>query len=457
MAVQQQKILIIDDDRAVCASISLLLKKRGFHPEVIYTPQVALDTVGRFRPDLVLLDMNFSIDTSGKQGIRILELLMDGHPDLPVILMTGWATVQLAVRGMKLGAKDFLAKPWDNDHLISSIKTVLSLYGSQKSPVTAEENTSNEIIGKSDSLVEVLDMVQRVAPTHASVLITGESGTGKELVAEAIHQLSHRKDQEFVKVNLGGISTSLFESEMFGHKKGAFTDAIADRQGRFAKAHKGTIFLDEIGELPPSNQVKLLRVLQEHTFEVLGSSERQKTDVRVISATNKSLEDMVRSGLFREDLYYRINLLTIHLPALRERREDIPLLAQHFISKICMLYEIELPRLTDETIEYLSNQSYPGNIRQLKNIVDRTILLNLKKKELTWKDFMTASPVASDKKLNLPQVGDMTLEQLEIEMIKKALSFHNHSISQSAQSLGITRSSLYRRLEKYNIPYESKI
>lgn len=453
--MKKKEILIIDDDRAVCVSIGLLLKKRGFTAQAIHSPVVAIEKISSSCPDLILLDMNFTIDTSGKQGLRLLEKIAEKFPAIPVVLMTGWATVQLAVEGMKLGAKDFLAKPWDNHHLINSIKDVLAL--NEKGPANIPHSDAVEIIGSSPELLGVLDMARRVAPTHASVLITGESGTGKELVAETIHQLSKRAERQFVKVNLGGISTSLFESEMFGHKKGAFTDATSDRVGRFELAHEGTIFLDEIGELPLENQVKLLRVLQERTYEVLGSSQKQTADVRVISATNKDLEALVRSDLFREDLFYRINLLTIELPPLRERREDIPLLVRHFLSKVCTLYNVDIPFVNDSTMNRLSEQDYPGNIRQLKNIVDRTILMNLAKDELTWEDFQTKSQFIKGKSHALPAVGEFTLEQVEIEMIKRALSFHDHSISQAARSLGITRSSLYRRIEKYHIPYEPKI
>lgn len=453
--MNKKEILIIDDDRAVCVSIALLLKKRGYGAQAIHSPVVALEKIASYEPDLILLDMNFTIDTSGKQGLRLLEKITNQFPHIPVVLMTGWATVQLAVEGMKLGARDFLAKPWDNQHLINSIKDVLALYGN-KQAVLAEADTV-EIIGSSPELIQVLDMARRVAPTHASVLITGESGTGKELVAETIHQLSKRAEQDFVKVNLGGISTSLFESEMFGHKKGAFTDASSDRVGRFELAHEGTIFLDEIGELPLENQVKLLRVLQERTYEVLGSSQKRTTDVRVISATNKDLESLMRAGLFREDLFYRINLLTIELPPLRQRKEDIPLLVRHFLDKVCSLYQVEVPGVSESTMKVLAEQDYPGNIRQLKNIVDRTMLMNLTKDELTWDDFKSKSQATKSKGHPLPAVGDYTLEQVEIEMIKRALSFHDHSISQAARSLGITRSSLYRRLEKYQIPHEPKI
>ena len=290
------------------------------------------------------------------------------------------------------------------------------------------------------------------------MLITGESGTGKEVIAEAIHSLSKRNGNEFVKVNLGGISSSLFESEMFGHKKGAFTDAHLDRIGRFAKAHKGTIFLDEIGDLPVSNQVKLLRVLQERTYEVLGSSETKRTDVRIISATNKNLEKMVYDGTFREDLFYRINLISIHMPSLNERSEDIPLLTDHFIKQVCEIYEVTIPLITTETYDWLQKQPFPGNIRQLKNMVERTLLININKKELNFKDFQQTSSQnqKSTPQFTLPEVGMVSLDDLEKQMIHKALDFHNHSISKTARSLSLTRSALYRRLTKHHIPYEPK-
>lgn len=453
------KILIIDDDPAVCSSLKILLKKRGFEAISVGIPTVAIDTVQAHDPDLILLDMNFTIDTSGRQGLALLRQIKEQDKNRLVILMTGWATVQLAVEGMKLGAKDFLAKPWDNDHLIRSINTVLQL--EDRNTSSADELPTNEegfLIGQSSVFLEVLDMAKRVANTEASVLITGESGTGKELIAEAIHRWSKRSDEEFVKVNLGGISSSLFESEMFGHKKGAFTDAHSDRVGRFEKANGGTIFLDEIGELPLANQVKLLRVLQERTYEVLGSSVTRKTDVRIISATNKFLPGLVDAAEFREDLFYRINLITLILPPLRDRPEDIKLLTKYFIKNVSAIYDVDPPRIDEESFSWLSRQPYPGNIRQLKNIVDRTLLLNLGKKRLSWKDFRTnMSGQVKTEKVQLPGVGTMSLEEMERQMIKKALSFHHHSISATAQSLGITRSSLYRRLEKYGIPHEPKI
>ena len=446
-------ILIIDDDEAVCASLRVVLRRAGFRSESVQLPAIALDRVAELQPDLVLLDMNFTVDTSGRQGLKMLEKLLALNAKLPVILMTGWATVQLAVEGMKLGAKDFLAKPWENRQLLQSIKTILSLQGGirQKERALGFEH----IVGEDASLLQVLDMARQVSPTNASVLITGESGTGKELIAEAIHAESQRADAAFVKVNLGGIPESLFESELFGHVKGAFTDARTDRQGRFSLADGGTIFLDEIGDLPMANQVKLLRVLQEQTFEVLGSSQQQKVDVRVLSATNKSLEQMVQEGAFREDLLYRINLITLHLPPLRERPGDIPLLVEHFLSRLEQTYGRNKLELTADAREWLKRQPFPGNIRQLKNVVERTVLLS-QAPELSAQDFARHLRSASGAQTaSWSPSDDLTLEEMEVRAIKRALRLHEHNITAAAKALGITRSALYRRLEKFGIEHAS--
>lgn len=457
------KILIIDDDQAVCSSLKLLLKKKGYEAFSVNHPSVVMETIAEFDPQLILLDMNFTINTTGKQGLVMLSRIVEDHSSISVILMTGWATVQLAVEGMKLGAKDFLAKPWDNNHLVKSIEDILALSSTQDFSKLNflkynSDDNFNHIIGESTSFKDVMDMAKRVSKTDASILITGESGTGKEVISEAIHEMSDRSRNNFIKVNLGGLSTTLFESEMFGHKKGAFTGAISDREGRFEKANKGSIFLDEIGELPIENQVKLLRVLQEKTYEPIGSSQTKRSDVRVISATNKDLQAMVLQGTFREDLFYRINLITIHLPALRERKDDIPLLVKHFLSSTCKSYDIDYPLIDDEAMHWIINQQYPGNIRQLKNMVERTILLNMNAKILKMKDFQQYTKInPASTHVSLPDVGKITLQDMEINMIKKALAYHNHSISKTAASLGLTRSSLYRRLEKYNIPHEPQI
>ena len=317
-----------------------------------------------------------------------------------------------------------------------------------------------QIVGESPQLVQILQTIGRIAHTDASVLILGESGTGKELVAEAIHQNSQRAKRPFVKVNLGGVSTSLFESEMFGHVRGAFTDARFDRTGRFEMANRGTIFLDEIGELDASSQVKLLRVLQDRTYEVLGSSKTKSVDVRVICATNRNLEEMVVKSTFREDLLYRINLIIIHLPALRERPNDIPLLVEFFVDNLRQIYQRPHLQVTREALQWLKNLNLPGNIRQLKNLVERTVLIS-HRDVLTIEDFQqnyqgSKNSTLSAPSSTLPDVGSMTLEEMEIQMIRRAMEFHRGKVARVAKSLGITRSALYRRLEKFNIPFDEE-
>jgi DNA-binding NtrC family response regulator len=446
-------ILIIDDDEAVCAALRVVMRRAGFRAESVQLFRTAPQRVNELQPDVVLLDMNFTVDTSGRQGLSLLKELLAANPRLPVILLTGWATVQLAVEGMKLGAHDFMAKPWDNKDLIRSIRGILAQAGSRTGADKLLD--FDHIIGKDPALLEVLDTARQIAPTNASVLITGESGTGKELIAEAIHAGSKRADEAFVKVNLGGIPASLFESEMFGHVKGAFTDARTDREGRFAFANGGTIFLDEIGDLPAANQVKLLRVLQEQTFEVLGSNQQQRVDVRVISATNKQLENLVRQGSFREDLLYRINLITLHLPPLRQRPGDIPLLVEHFFQRLEQTYERSGLELDSSAREWLKRQAFPGNIRQLKNVVERTVLLS-KTNLLTAEDFARHLSSNSETSGEISFLsGDISLEEMELTAIKRALSIHENNITAAAKSLGITRSALYRRLQKFGIDHAS--
>ncbi|MBA4851393.1 sigma-54 dependent transcriptional regulator [Emticicia sp. BO119] len=452
-------LLIIDDDIAVRTSLSLLMKKEGFDFVAVGSQQEALAFLQLEVPDLVILDMNFSNDTSGDDGLNLLEKIKKVNNSIPVILITGWATIDLAVKGMKLGASDFINKPWQNAHLMQSIRTILDL--SEKKTLTltrkrldAQYNFS-QLIGEDAEFLRILETIGRVASTDASVLIMGESGTGKELIAEAIHQNSQRNRKPFVKVNLGGISTSLFESEMFGHVRGAFTDARYDRVGRFEMANKGTIFLDEIGDLDLSSQVKLLRVLQDRTYEVLGSSRTKTLDVRVVCATNKNLEESVQKNAFREDLLYRINLITINLPPLRKRPNDIPLLVNFFVQNLREIYSRPNLRVTQEAMKWLKQLPLPGNIRQLKNLVERTILVS-SHDTLEVADFQAQwQPTArKPSSVALPEVGSMTLEEMEVQMIKRALEFHKGKVMTVAKALGLTRSALYRRLEKYNIPHD---
>lgn len=451
-------ILIVDDDVTVRSSLIFLLKRAGYEAEAIATPAEAIGWVRQTAPALILMDMNYSLTTTGEEGIQLLRQVKIFRPEVPVILMTAWGSIQLAVQGMRAGAFDFVTKPWNNQLLLQTVRTALALTEQRKEqarPISRNEADQkfhfDRIIGQSPRLMELLGTVSRIAPTNASVLITGESGTGKELIAEAIHANSARAGGPFVKVNLGGLSQSLFESEMFGHKKGAFTDAYIDRTGRFAMADKGTIFLDEIGELDLSCQVKLLRVLQDQTFEVLGDSRPVKVDIRVVSATNANLPEMVRQRLFREDLFFRINLITVHLPALRERREDIPLLVRHFAERQTSQNGLPTVELASEALAFLQRLPYPGNIRELKNLVERTILVSGKKR-LEVSDFETQSKdsVPFTDTTN-PSLEGMTLEELEKQSILHAMEKYAGNLSQVAAALGISRAALYRRLEKYHL------
>jgi len=452
-------ILVIDDDIAVRTSLALLLQAEGFEVGEAATAEDALNRAGKSSVNLIIMDLNFSADTSGREGMELLLQIRRMNSSVPVILITGWATISLAVEGMKLGASDFINKPWNNVQLLQSVNTLLDL-SSRKVPLINRKQLDKRyhfenIIGEDAALLQLLDTVGHVAPTDASVLIMGESGTGKELIAEAVHQNSRRSSKPFVKVNLGGISSSLFESEMFGHVRGAYTDARADRTGRFEMANKGTIFLDEIGDLDPGSQVKLLRVLQDRTYEILGSSRTKTTDVRVICATNRNLDEMVSKGLFREDLLYRINLITLKLPSLRERPKDIPLLVNSFVQNLKQIYNKPELSVSAEALNWLQNMSLPGNIRQLRNLVERTVLVS-KREQLQAADFQSQYDSSVQKKgtVQLPEVGAVTLEELGVMMIKRAMAYYKNRISKAASSLGITRNALYRRLEKYNIPYD---
>ena len=445
-------LLIIDDDSGVRSSLSFMLKRAGYQVIAVTGPREAMEVVRSEAPSLILMDMNFTLSTSGEEGLTLLKQVKVFRSDVPVILMTAWGSIQLAVQGMQAGAFDFITKPWNNAALLQRIETALELTATPKDTPQEQSGTLNRshIIGKSRGLMEVLNTVARIAPTNAPVLITGESGTGKELIAEAIHINSQRVRQPFVKVNLGGISQSLFESEMFGHKKGAFTDATADRMGRFEMANKGTIFLDELGDLDPSCQVKLLRVLQDQTFEVLGDSRPRKTDIRVVSATNADLSKMVSEHTFREDLFYRINLITVKLPALRERREDIPLLARHFADRQAEINNLPRTEFSSDALNFLSRLPFPGNIRELKNLVERTILVS-GKEVLDAIDFENQYQRHDESVATSSSFAGMTLDEIEKQTILQALERYKGNLSQVATALGISRAALYRRLEKYDI------
>ncbi len=451
-------ILIVDDDPSITASLALLLKQHGYRSIAAHSPEEALAQFLRERPSLVIQDMNFSRQTTGEEGLDLVAKLrlLDEH--VPVILMTAWGSISLAVEGMKRGAADFITKPWSNAHVIQSIETALGLVGARKEPASMPDRALlderfdfSNIIGSDPKLLQVLDLIGRVAATDASVLITGESGTGKELIAEAIHRNSRRRDRGFVKVNLGGISSTLFESEMFGHVRGAFTDARQDRKGRFEVADGGSIFLDEIGELDSGSQVKLLRVLQDRTYEVLGSSRTRNVDVRVISATNRPLHELTARGEFREDLLYRLNLITILLPPLRDRRSDVARLATHFLLRAAQQYGAEVDGITTRAIEWLKAEPWPGNIRQLKQTIERAVLIRASR-QLDVDDFVAVRDVAPQPRdTALPEAGTMTLDEIEEEMIVKCMRHYDGNVSRVAEALGLSRAALYRRLDKYGI------
>ena len=447
-------VLVVDDDKSIRLSLKLILERNEFEVVLAEEPHAAIQVI-RDNPavELVLMDMNYNTyrtsSNDGEEGLTLLKQIKVFRPDMPCILMTAWGTIDLAVRGMRAGAFDFITKPWDNGVLLERIQTARTLKGRVSSSDDKKEDGSGTIIGS--SLTGILSTISRVAPTNAPVLVTGESGTGKELIAEAIHRQSKRANGPFVKVNLGGISSSLFESEMFGHKKGSFTDATADRIGRFELAKGGTIFLDEIGELSLASQVKLLRVLQDQTYEVLGDSHTRRTDVRVVCATNADLRAMVEEKTFREDLFYRINLINLHLPPLRKRREDIPLLVEHFLREACRANNIPVVTASHEAIAYLQTLPFPGNIRELKNLVERALLMHDPKgDQLTAADFaphLTPAAVPSAS----PEGSPATLDDLERNAIAASIQKHGGNLSLVAKELGISRGALYRKIEKHGL------
>ena len=449
-----QRILIFDDDAAVQVSLALLLKQSGFETACCDDPRQGLEALARARFDLVVQDMNFSQQTSGEEGVALLAQIKERHPALPVLLMTAWGSITLAVRGVKAGAADFFTKPWNNAQLVELIKSTLEL-SAGLSPQRLNRKALDKqfdfsaIVGEHPKLLRVLGTIGQVARTKAPVLILGESGTGKELIADAIHRNSPRAGKSAVKINMGAITPSLFESEMFGHVRGAFTDAKADRKGHVACAHESTLFLDEIGELNRGDQVKLLRVLQDQSYQPVGASRPEQADIRVVSATNQELAELVASGDFREDLFYRLNLITIRLPALRDRRSDIPLLAEHIITAVSHQYGLEPVTITPQALEWLSAQPWPGNIRQLKQTLERTVLL-VGKSQLTQADFIAAEQ-RDDGGGHKLGVDGMTLEQVERHMIEQAMDQHRGNISRVAQALGLSRTALYRRLERHGI------
>jgi two-component system NtrC family response regulator len=461
-------ILVVDDDGSVLVSLALLLKQSGFDVLACDDPAQVPALLASRQVDLVLQDMNFSPQTSGEEGLALLAATKARYPALPVLLMTAWGSISLAVRGVKSGAADFFTKPWQNAQLVELVRTTLSLASPRAGGADATraaldaEFDFRGIVGEHPALLNVLETVGRVARTRAPVLILGESGTGKELIADAIHRNSPRAAMPAVKINMGAITSSLFESEMFGHVKGAFTDARSDRRGHVAHAQGSTLFLDEIGELNRGDQVKLLRVLQDQTYRPVGASASEQADVRVVSATNRELAELVAAGEFREDLYYRLNLITLRLPALRERRSDIPLIATRLVADLASDYGLGEAALTPAALAWLSAQPWPGNIRQLRQVLERSLLLSgkpvLDAVDLREGDRLRddgvgthALPGAAGAAGAAEAGGTVTLEQAERRMIEQVLAQHEGNISRVAKALGLSRAALYRRLEKHGL------
>lgn len=455
----EAKVLIIDDDRDVLMAARLFLKQ---HFAIVHTeenPENIPDLIRNETYDVILLDMNFSRDaTSGKEGFMWLNKILEIDPTTVVILITGYGDIELAVQGIKEGATNFLLKPWDNKKLVATITTSLQLRKSkveledlrtkQKVMIADQNRMHRDIIGDSVAMQKVMETVRKVAVTDANVLILGENGTGKELVARAIHMSSDRKDEVFIGVDLGAISESLFESELFGFKKGAFTDAKEDRAGRFEAANKGTIFLDEIGNLSLSLQSKLLSVLQNRKVVRLGTNKEVSIDVRLVCATNMPLFQMVNENKFRQDLLYRINTVEIHVPSLRERPEDVSALLEHFLEIYCRKYKIPAKRVNASTLKRLEKHNWPGNIRELQHAVERAVIMS-ESNILQTSDFFL-SPV-EETPSGVISTSNMNLEETEKMLIRKVVDKHGGNISKAAKELGLTRASLYRRIEKYGI------
>ncbi|MEO5603524.1 MAG: sigma-54 dependent transcriptional regulator [Cyclobacteriaceae bacterium] len=447
---------MIDDDEDVLLAAKMLLKKQSHHVIIEKNPNKIPFLLNNDIYDVILLDMNFSKDiTSGKEGFYWLEQILERDANAVVILITAFGDVEMAVKALKKGATDFILKPWQNEKLVATISTAIRLKQSynqvdklKKAKEMLEEQISKpfgEIIGQSTAIKDVFSLIDKVAKTEANILILGENGTGKELIARAIHQRSLRKDNSFVAVDMGAITESLFESELFGHKKGAFTDAREDRPGRFELATGGTLFLDEIGNLSLSLQSKLLSALQSRQVTRVGSNQHIPVDIRLICATNMPLHKMVQEGTFRQDLLYRINTVEIHVPPLSDRVEDIPMLANHYLNYYAKKYHKLVNTIAPEALDKLKRYAWPGNIRELQHSIERGVIMT-DSPSLQETDFLLSRSLTRG-----PANNTLNLDEVEKAAIAKALQMHNGNISKAADELGLTRASLYRRMEKYGL------
>lgn len=454
------KILIVDDNEDLLKAAKMYLKRHFAQVDIEKNPDAIPNLLGNESYDVILLDMNFTKDvSSGSEGYYWLEKILEIDPSSVVVLVTAYGDVQMAVRAIKAGATDFVLKPWENEKLLATLYSSMRLRESRNEIETlriknkeinqALNEKFSDIIGESQTMQRIFQTIERVAHTDANVLILGENGTGKELIARAIHRNSSRKHESFVSVDLGSITETLFESELFGHKKGSFTDAKEDRAGRFELANRGTLFLDEIGNLSMPLQAKLLTVLQNRRVSRVGSNKESTVDIRLICATNMPLYEMVKENRFRQDLLYRINTIEVEIPPLRDRFEDIPLLANHFLKFYSSKYGKSVNKLSDAAMTRLNKHNWPGNIRELQHALERAVILS-NSSVLQPEDFNfnISNIKEADQQINLDQYN---LEEVEKILIRKVLKKYNGNITQAAGELGLTRSSLYRRLEKYGL------
>ncbi len=454
MPKKQAHILILDDDKAVLTTAKILLKQHYAFVQTEHNPEAVLDRLSEQQFDILMLDMNFRRgENDGKAGLELIDKILEAHVNLEIIIMTAYSDVDLAVRAIKKGGADFITKPWENERLLATINSILKLKQSKKEVSQYKEGQKrgfeNKIsgglfIGKSDAYQRSIDIIRKVAPTEANVLLTGENGTGKEVAAQLLHAYSSKRDNIFLSVDLGAISNTLFESELFGHLKGAFTDAHSDRKGPFELAEGGTLFLDEIGNLDLPLQAKLLKVLQERKVQRVGSSIEIPFNVRLVCATNRDLIQMVKDGEFRQDLLYRINTVEIRQPSLIERKDDIPDLVNHFLAYYKSKYAKKIMKLDKLVLKQLSNYNWPGNIRELQHSIERAVILTDGNK-LTIQDFMLSN-IHSKNELD---TDSLNLEQMERQFISKALEKHQGNVTRAAKELGIDRLALYRRMQKY--------
>ena len=452
------RILIADDQADVLAALSLLLKSERYQISSASSPEGVLKSIDTHEFDVVLIDLNYARDTtSGSEGLDLLSRIRTADPALPVVVMTAWGSVDLAVEAMRRGARDFIQKPWDNARLLAVLRTQVELAEAlrrgrrlEAENMALRDESSNElpqIAAESPAMKSVLNLVERIGPADANVLITGENGTGKEVITRLLHSISSRRTKPLISLNAGALAEGVFESELFGHVRGAFTDAKSDRVGRFELADGGTLFLDEIGNVPLNLQAKLLRVLETGEFERVGSSKTQKVNVRLLSATNADLHAEVAQGRFRQDLLFRLNTVEIRLPPLRDRIEDIPVLAEHFLKLHRERYRRAIMGFTPEALDALRQHLWPGNVRELDHVIERAVLMSPGNIVTAFDLALEATP---DARLSA-RLEEMSLEDAERLLIKKALARFEGNANRAAEALGLSRSALYRRLQKYGL------